>query len=1717
MPQVVNRLRPGAPALLSSVAALALFLLASWQSAAADPGSSTYAKVFDLSLGFYEAQMSGELPSWAWPQVESWRTSSHTGDMFVGDDETVDLSGGWYTDGGHLKSSYTIASSASLLAYGMLKWGNALNYDVSARLLLNLKWAGDYLKQCSAVPERFVAQVGDHNVEDSYWGAPQTESAELYRPVWVINKTCHDGADVVNQAVAALAAISIVLTRDGQYEEADSYLRRAKNLWMWSKDLGSVWQVPAGNSTVVSRTYTDDKTWAVAWLCNAEPGSSYCASIDDFRDDMVVREGYMSTDNFHAAVLALLLDLGLGDDAYAQAQVDTLRASFLDTWVDKDKPGCETCNAPNGLCEAPGGLVVHDVPGLLSYTANMALIALASAESVMPTPVDEKTRRRWRCWAKGQIDWMLGSNPFNQGHVTGLELVPEIGKEGPHYPRHRGSACNDEGCNANNLLPGALVGGPHRNGSYWDSRDNGPGAFVSIEYNAGFGAALLGLAYIEDFVLEGRTWLGYCTEPIVSSPPPSPLPPSPPSPPAPPSPSLDDILCRDERLVSGSSLDRLKAGNYVLVMKPSGVLGLIDTTTGYTKWQSDSDKYSNRDPYTLSLGVNSELTVTDRNGQEVWGYYPVAEAQCLKLYEDGRLVLLDAEANDVETIYPRTELKTTDLAVSSQESPWRVTTPTDRIIRGDYMLVLRWDGSLAFIKDPWTPSETYLWESEFSGNKGDAPFYMSFNEPGYDTLRIENGLGNTIKSWSMPVGSPMPYSLTLTSYGHVVVVDESGSTIITIWPPAPPSPPSPPPSPAPPSPQPPSPSPPSPQPPSPSPPAPPPPMALPTTSPSPPPSPAPPSPQPPSPAPPSPRPPSPSPPLPVPSPPSPALDDILCRHESLISGSFFDRLTAGDFTLIMKPSGVLSLIHDPTGFTKWQSDSDHFNNKDPYTLTFGEDGELTVLDKSDLPVWNYWPKAEANCLKLYDDGRLVLLDVEAEEVETIYPKTELKAGDIAVSARETARNVTTPKDRIIRGDYMLVLRWDGSFAFIKDPWTPSETYLWESEFSGNKGHAPFALSFDEPDYDTLRIENRLGNTIKSWSMPAGSPTPYSLTLTSTAVAAAAIAAAAIATAAVAVTAVAAAAIATAAVAVTAVAAAAIAAAAIAAAAIATAAVATAAVAFTAVAAAAIATAAVAVTAVAVTALCRGSVLRSNAYPNAISAGGYTLKVNTNGELSLYNASYTIWKSDSDRGTGDYQLSFSDAAGNPIILQKLGATNVTVWQVWPPARNVPTCLELTPDGTLRMLNSSGVAKVITPVSALPVGATNGNLISSSDQANRVNASSPSDRIQGGDGLYTLQVTMECRMVYKYDMYGANITLLSLPEVGSLRAKSPCQLQFRTLTNTAATSGLRVYDKDNSVPALYAYPTYPGQASSSRLVIRDNGYLVVEDASGAILTIIWPKDPPSPPKPVSPPPSPYLTGVLPRAVPLRSDAYLNQLITTSEYIFILEADGDLAIRTASGSVTLWNSGSSANTNPSKAPYEMSWRDSDNALVVRDKDGAAIWNYPAPAGTSPQFIRLAVNTLASGQTLPSLVFWDASQQFIWDLFPRFLLRRGESLVSGTGDDRLTSTFWDLQLVVGTNGNLVLYRNKHLANETVLWSSNTAGATSPSAGPFRLTNSNSGVISLTNNAGTSLWNRTAPAGAGSTSALAIARVLNTGVFKMYITNTASTGTSFLDIYSSG
>jgi len=421
-----------------------------------------YADVLGKSIWFFEAQRSGWQPD---NNRVPWRGHSATDD---GNDNGLDLTGGWYDAGDHVKFNFPMASTATLLAFSVVEFKEAYqSAGEYENAIWGIRWATDYFMRCHPWGELLYGQVADGYADHAYWGRP--ELMDMYRPSFKLEPWA-PGSDVAGETAAALAAAAMAW-RDSDGEYADRMLESAKSVYDFGYNNRGLYtdHIPASDF-YGSTGYDDELALGAAWLYRATGEQQYLDKAREFYSSGT--PWALSWDDKNAAV-QMTMYIATSDESYA----NDVR-SFLNSW------------GPAGdIHYTPGGLAWRDQWGPNRYAGNTAFISLLAKKHGLIS--DD--------WAKGQIDYMLGSNPRDSSYVCGF------GNNPPQRPHHRASSCSPniwEWCSWDdynrdapnpNVLTGALVGGPDMWDNYNDDRGDYIANEVACDYNSGFQGALAGI------------------------------------------------------------------------------------------------------------------------------------------------------------------------------------------------------------------------------------------------------------------------------------------------------------------------------------------------------------------------------------------------------------------------------------------------------------------------------------------------------------------------------------------------------------------------------------------------------------------------------------------------------------------------------------------------------------------------------------------------------------------------------------------------------------------------------------------------------------------------------------------------------------------------------------------------------------------------------------------------------------------------------------------------------------------------------------------------------------------------------------------------------------------------------------------------------------------------------------------------------------------------
>lgn len=448
--------------------------------------SFNYGEVLQKAIWFYEAQVSGQKPT---ANRVSWRGDSTLGD---GSDVGVNLTGGWFDAGDHIKFGFAMASSAAMLAWGAVE--NRQAYVDSGQLpflLNNLRVVNDYFIKAHSSANELWGQIGEEGPDHNFWGS--AEILQAPRRAFKIDLT-NGGSDLAAQTAAAMAASAVVF-RPTDPAYANTLVAHARQLFAFAEatyhpnDFNTtgngnfyVDAIPAARCCYNSRfgNPADEMTWAATWLFLATNETAFRDRARQLYPTMCKENGTQTPcftwaqnwNDQHFGTYVLMAKIT------GEQQFRTDAERWLDFW------------SVGGGRRTAGGLMFVDGFGALRYATNTAFIALVYADFL---GTSNPLYSRYHDFGKRQIDYALGANPANHSYVCGFGNNPPIN---PHHRTAHGSWVNGgpSGVPLNNrhVLFGALVGGPTAQDDFsWvDDRGNFRANEVATDFNAGFASAV---------------------------------------------------------------------------------------------------------------------------------------------------------------------------------------------------------------------------------------------------------------------------------------------------------------------------------------------------------------------------------------------------------------------------------------------------------------------------------------------------------------------------------------------------------------------------------------------------------------------------------------------------------------------------------------------------------------------------------------------------------------------------------------------------------------------------------------------------------------------------------------------------------------------------------------------------------------------------------------------------------------------------------------------------------------------------------------------------------------------------------------------------------------------------------------------------------------------------------------------------------------------------
>jgi endoglucanase len=403
-------------------------------------------ELLNASVKFYGAQRSGD--------GANWLLDGQSCFMRDGEQIGVDLSGGWFDAGDHLKATM----SNAVPAYQMLKAYDAFgkhnfpdNYDQGygppngvPDVLDEAQYALDWPSKVLYGEDRMVQNIGGFKYDHRTWatcsykddlgvsdgGQPRPINLDKDMSGQVTPK-----ADIAGMAAAALALGSNLL-RKFDPRRAGIYLQEARELYDYGQRHPDTSKGFYGQKDLGVNEWQDEMMCAAIELYRATDESKYLEDAKTYAT--IVKQGKYVPNWPHNSDYCrhsfFEVDEGDAVKTYWKQSIDRYRGMITDQKYVK-------------------GLLF---PGQQWATLNAATGAAYSAALYYTSTGDVSARDL----ALSQLDYVMGDNEYDRSFVVG------VGRNPPKNPHHS----NAHGHNSNRALAervpmkheltGALVGGP---------------------------------------------------------------------------------------------------------------------------------------------------------------------------------------------------------------------------------------------------------------------------------------------------------------------------------------------------------------------------------------------------------------------------------------------------------------------------------------------------------------------------------------------------------------------------------------------------------------------------------------------------------------------------------------------------------------------------------------------------------------------------------------------------------------------------------------------------------------------------------------------------------------------------------------------------------------------------------------------------------------------------------------------------------------------------------------------------------------------------------------------------------------------------------------------------------------------------------------------------------------------------------------------------------
>ena len=433
-------------------------------------GKFDYGEALQLNFLFLEANRSGDLPE---DNRIEWRSDSTLND---GSDAGVDLEGGYFDAGDHIKFIQPMAFSSTMLAWGGIDYEQA--YQQSGQLdelRAAVKWGTDWFLKAHETDgdgntTRLWVQVGDAE-DHQYWVPPEKIAEVSDRPSYFIDAS-RPGSDAAAGTASALASASM-LFRGVDDAYADELVKNAVALYEFAETYQAKYSdsVPEASPFYTSFSgYWDELSLGGAWLYKATGDTKYLDKAENYFRDKIGGLGdwtYAADDHSYGAAMILAKE---SDDPFFKEQYQ----KWIDTWINEE----------GGVNDTPNDFAIRTKWASIPINMSTSFAAEWYNDNIEANPTYSK-------FATDQVNYVLGENPKDFSFQIGF------GDNYPLRPHHRGSAGsqgnNDNSTPNDHILHGAVVGGPSNTdiNSYNDVRSDFRTNEVGTGYNAPFASAVV--------------------------------------------------------------------------------------------------------------------------------------------------------------------------------------------------------------------------------------------------------------------------------------------------------------------------------------------------------------------------------------------------------------------------------------------------------------------------------------------------------------------------------------------------------------------------------------------------------------------------------------------------------------------------------------------------------------------------------------------------------------------------------------------------------------------------------------------------------------------------------------------------------------------------------------------------------------------------------------------------------------------------------------------------------------------------------------------------------------------------------------------------------------------------------------------------------------------------------------------------------------------------